>query len=374
VKQYKLEAKLVDASKNGPCDGVNIHLVAEAGRPAQMSMNKAMIPLSLNGEKAAEGTALKSTYNLRVQVTPVRANLVDVEWECTEMLSRDPGARGESAVPRSNCVRVKTRQELGKTARTALDRPMDQSDKARKWLEVTVKDFSYEGKPVGFLESNPNPPPEYIGRMPGGTVAVMPPPMPPAPPTCAANPCAPLPPPGVRPTDIGTVNLPDGSACCVVSRPASVPPPAPPVAMAAMPPRAAGGYCAAPVPAGPMAFASVIRSVSDKGKDRLEIHNDSFAQMTVDSLDLKVPGCDALKLSVDHQQVAMSCPLLRAVADTVATDHQGQLILQGHVRLTIHQEDHSVVDNIAVDQAVLRLDDGELRLKLKSGSGVPTSR
>src|SRR5262249_26284006 len=108
--------------------------------------------------------------------------------------------------------------------------------------------------------------------------------------------------------------------------------PAPTPSMIYAPP-APAVYQAAPMAVPPMPLASVIRVVSEKGQDRLEIHNSSFARMTCESLNLKVPGCEAFQVEADHHQVALSCENLEAVADRMTTDHQGQVILQGHVKL-----------------------------------------
>jgi hypothetical protein len=289
----------------------------------------------------------------------------------------------------------------GQSAKIPLDDQTAKSGEPKKWFEFTVKDFSFEGKPVGFIELNPNPPPKYIGRMPDGTLAVEPPPPmpdvkpalvhtsrgvfqvvrhlngislePPPPPTCAATPAAPrapaLAPPPPPPEE---AMRPDGVRT-VVSQPMAVPLPAPPVPMAATPPFR-GYYQVSPVSVEPMGLGGVIRAVCEEGKSRLEFRNakyvgyhweadDNGPVATMESMTYKMTGWDTLKIFADHQQVAICCPNLKALADCVTKDPHGQLVLQGHVQLTYHKKDQPA-HKVVVDQAFLRPSDGQLRFEV----------
>jgi hypothetical protein len=264
----------------------------------------------------------------------------------------------------------------GGTAKIPLDHQMTKSGEPKKWLEFTVKDFCTEGRPVGMIEPNPNPSPTYMGRCPDGTpLAVEPPgPIPMARPACAAMPVVP-PAPAMIPPPLPPVEAtkrPDGMRVMVVARPMAVPPPAPPIPMAMMPPP--HGYYVAPAPSEPMGPGSVIRAVSEEGKNRLEVRSakyvgyhwqgdDMGAVATMDNVTFKMPGCDSLKMFADHQQVAISCPNFEALADCVTKDPCGNLMLQGHVQLTYHKKDRSV-HKVVVDDACLRPSDGYLRFEV----------
>ena len=158
-----------------------------------------------------------------------------------------------------------------------------------------------------------------------------------------------------------------------MSQPMAIPLPAPPVAMAIIPPTA--GYCyAGPAPAEPMGLGGIIRVVTDEGKNRLEFRNGKYVAdhweiddngtiATAESMTYKMSGCETLKICADNQQVAISCGNLQAWADCLTKDPHGQLILQGHVQLSYHKKGQPV-HKVVADEAFLRLSDGHLRFEV----------
>jgi hypothetical protein len=366
-----VEAKWVDTSKKNPCQGFRVQMLTVEGNSARCSMGKALNLALVGGGNLTPGAVAGSTCDLGVKVTPVQTGIVELDLECAQTLPPAPALPGKLAVAGRNCIRLNIMVELGKTQKIPLN-SQGKEGKPTKWMEVTVKDFSHESKPVGFMELNPNLSPMFIARFPDGMAAVPPPaPIPMAPPVYTPFPAVPpmsglLPPPVPAPP-MDAVKDPEGPGYYApVSRPLAVPPPAPPVAMAVMPPAAPEGYYSCPVPAEPMAPRGVIRAVRENGKDRLELHHSNSARITVDSFDLNMPGCDSLKVSADHHQVALSCEKLEVVADHVTADHEGRLVLQGHVQVTFHPKDQAV-QKVAVEKAILRVTDWHLTLEMSAG-------
>ena len=342
-RTYQVEVQMVEAPKGMPKKATPLPRVQlMEGQPAHVMINQV--------QQACPAEALGNavvTWGSLTEINVSSRHSGKALVELSLVNEDEPQISSKGVVVQGSRLRVSRLMPLDKTVKVPL-KPSAAKSKARRWLEVTVREVPSE---------NPGPAGPYSLAGACGD------------PCCVSCPGPVALPPrtGERayfpnPVPAPPMPCPPASIGVRVAGPPGPVPPAPPPALLRPPPADCEYYYSERVP--PAAPCPPIRVVTESsGENRLRIDNGCDVRMTCSNLTMAVDGTHPVQVTAGGDRVRISGDQVEGTADRLSADATGRLVLEGHVELCCHKDGHAP-EKMTADKVSIHLRDCCLKMEM----------